>query len=121
MIGDDGAMLDVTRCAHFAGVDRFEARAQLASFLDERGLFRGRASHAMRLAVCSRSGDILEPLIRPQWFVRTAMLAERARALAESGEIALLPAAASADWHRWLDDAPGELFYYRYISCECIC
>lgn len=31
------------------------------------GLFRGVADNAMRLGVCSRSDDVIEPMIKPQW------------------------------------------------------
>jgi valyl-tRNA synthetase len=36
--------------------------------LQQRGAYRGAdTQHAMRIARCSRSGDIIEPLIQPQW------------------------------------------------------
>lgn len=31
------------------------------------GLFRGVADNAMRLGICSRSNDVIEPMIKPQW------------------------------------------------------
>lgn len=49
----------------YAGRDRFDVRKQLAADLDAIGLFRGSRPHAMRLARCSRSGDVLEPMLMP--------------------------------------------------------
>jgi valyl-tRNA synthetase len=38
-------------------------------FLEGRGLFRGTRPNPMVLGLCSRSGDVIEPLMRPQWWV----------------------------------------------------
>ena len=52
----------------FTGMQRFEARAAVISALEKKGLYRGKAGHASRIALCSRSGDIIEPLLKPQWY-----------------------------------------------------
>lgn len=36
--------------------------------MGSQGLFRGVADNAMRLGVCSRSDDVIEPMIKPQWY-----------------------------------------------------
>lgn len=51
----------------FSGLDRFDARQLVKKILIEKGLYRGSKHHTMRLAICSRTGDILETLLRPQW------------------------------------------------------
>jgi valyl-tRNA synthetase len=51
----------------FVGIDRFDARQLVKKILIDKGLYRGSKHHAMRLAVCSRTGDIIETLLRPQW------------------------------------------------------
>ena len=38
-------------------------------FLQSKGLFRGTADNAMRLGLCSRSKDVIEPVLKPQWWV----------------------------------------------------
>ena len=47
---------------------RMEARRAVIDGLTELGLYRGKKEHPMRLALCSRSGDVLEPLLKPQWW-----------------------------------------------------
>jgi valyl-tRNA synthetase len=37
--------------------------------LKELGLLKDKKSHKMRLGLCSRSKDVIEPVIRPQWYV----------------------------------------------------
>jgi valyl-tRNA synthetase len=48
---------------------RFEARTAILTRLKELGLFRGQANNPMVVPICSRSGDVIEPLLAPQWFV----------------------------------------------------
>eukprot|EP01052_Picozoa_sp_SAG31_P006092 SAG31_NODE_276_length_18650_cov_5.821842_22_plen_170_part_00 len=66
------------------GVDRFAARAILVHRLSELGLYRGKTSHPMRLARCSRSGDVIEPRIKSQWFVHCGDMAKAAAGMASS-------------------------------------
>jgi len=50
------------------GQDRFEVRDTIIQKLSEIGSYKGRNdNHVMRIAVCSRSGDVIEPLLQPQW------------------------------------------------------
>ena len=37
--------------------------------LEAKGLLRGKENNKMRLGICSRSGDIIEPYLTPQWYV----------------------------------------------------
>ena len=45
-----------------------QARVTVVDWLKEEGLFRGTAGNAMRLGLCSRSGDVIEPVLKPQWY-----------------------------------------------------
>ena len=48
---------------------RFDARVEVLKALKEKGLFRGEADNAMAIPKCSRTGDIIEPILKPQWWV----------------------------------------------------
>lgn len=77
VIAGDGTMTE--SCGQWLeGVKRFDARQLVVDALVEKRLFRGRKAHAMSLPVCSRSGDIIEPLLRNQWFVRCDVMAKKA-------------------------------------------
>lgn len=75
----------------YAGMMRFDARWAIEKALTELGLFRGKADNKMRLGVCSRSGDVIEPLIKPQWYVRCAEMGAAAAGAVRSGELKLVP------------------------------
>ena len=49
------------------GMMRYDARLEMESALREKGLFRGKEDNKMRLGLCSRSSDIIEPMLTPQW------------------------------------------------------
>ena len=76
ILDDNGAINEAG--APFAGIMRFDAREQIRSKLDAMGLYRGVADNPMELPVCSRSGDIVEPRLKPQWFVNTEAMAATA-------------------------------------------
>jgi hypothetical protein len=57
----------------YTGQMRFDARIQIEKDLTALGLFRskkpniGKDGGCMVLPRCSRSGDVIEPLLKPQW------------------------------------------------------
>ena len=46
---------------------RFEARKAVTEALQEKGLYIEKKDHVMVVPVCSRSKDIIEPMLKPQW------------------------------------------------------
>ena len=46
---------------------RYDARIAMENELETLGLLRGKDNNKMRLGLCSRSGDIIEPMLTPQW------------------------------------------------------
>ncbi len=60
------------------GMKRFDARTAVLEALKEKGLYRETKEHQMVVPVCSRSKDIVEPLIKPQWYVDTREMAKNA-------------------------------------------
>ena len=57
---------------------RFLARTAVLEAVKAKGLYRGTQDHPMVVPVCSRSKDIVEPLIKPQWYVNTKEMASMA-------------------------------------------
>lgn len=87
----------------FAGMDRFDARGAVREALQAAGLWYGQRGHAMAVALCSRSGDVLEPMLLPQWYVDCSDMAARALQAVQQGTVSMLPEKPHADtWHRWL-------------------
>lgn len=58
----------------------------------------------MRLGLCSRSGDILEPMITPQWYVNCNDMAKRAADAVRNGDLKIVPKDHEKTWFQWLDN-----------------
>lgn len=100
VIDDKGLMIDST----FNEIPRFLARDLIITALNEMELFRGVRDHSMVLPVCSRSKDVIEYLIRPQWYVKCEEMSRRAVQAVENGDLKIYPENYTKDWNRWLLD-----------------
>lgn len=100
VISEDGTMTAL--CGDWLqGLHRFVAREKIVSALREQGLFRGLQNHPMVLPVCSRSGDVVEYLLKSQWFVRCQEMGARAAKAVESGLLELSPPFHQKNWQHW--------------------
>mmetsp|Transcript_7695 Transcript_7695/g.30397 ORF Transcript_7695/g.30397 Transcript_7695/m.30397 type:complete len:795 (-) Transcript_7695:1421-3805(-) len=97
MINDEGG-------DRFKGMKRFAARPAVIAALDELGLYRGKADNPMRLGLCSRSKDVIEPMLKPQWWVACDKMAAEACDAARSKELEILPNFMEPTWFRWLEN-----------------
>uniref|UniRef100_A0A8C3PBU8 Valine--tRNA ligase, mitochondrial n=1 Tax=Chrysemys picta bellii TaxID=8478 RepID=A0A8C3PBU8_CHRPI len=102
VIGEDGAMTAEFPTHSPSGLNRFVAREKVVSALKERGLYRGMKDHAMALPLCSRSGDVVENLLKSQWFLRCEEMAQRA--LEVRGHLKLTPKFHEKNWRTWLSN-----------------
>jgi len=91
-------------CGEFAGMKRFDARLAIIEALKKKNLFRGTSPNPMRIGICSRSKDIIEPRLVPQWYVSCKAAADRAIAAVRNGELHIIPKVFEADWYRWLEN-----------------
>ncbi|XP_051009554.1 valine--tRNA ligase, mitochondrial [Acomys russatus] len=100
VIAEDGTMTSL--CGDWLqGLHRFAAREKIICSLRERGLFRGLQEHPMVLPICSRSGDVVEYLLKSQWFVRCQEMGAGAAKAVESGALELWPSSHQKSWQHW--------------------
>ena len=98
---DEGNVSD--GCAQFSGMPRFEARRAVLNALDKAGLFREKKPNPMVVPVCSRSKDIVEPLIKPQWYVKCDEMAKKATEAVKNGDLKIIPEQFKKTWYYWMD------------------
>jgi len=98
---DDGLMND--ECGPYKGMCRYDVRNKIKEDLKELGLFRGEVPNKMRLGLCSRSKDVIEPMLRPQWYVKTADISKRMCEVVRSKELKILPEEYEKNWFGWLE------------------
>uniref|UniRef100_A0A8C1J6M8 Valine--tRNA ligase, mitochondrial n=1 Tax=Cyprinus carpio TaxID=7962 RepID=A0A8C1J6M8_CYPCA len=103
VIGGDGTM--TSDCGQWLeGVKRFDARERVITALMERKLFRGKKEHPMSLPICSRSGDVTEPLLKKQWFVRCQEMGRKAVQAVDEGDLQIIPHFYTKMWKSWLSN-----------------
>jgi len=102
VLGEDGHINDV--CPEFAGQHRFEARGTVEEALKKKGLWVGKKSHPMRLGLCSRSKDVIEPFLKPQWWMDCKELAARSVKAVREGELKIVPEFHHQTWYNWLEN-----------------
>ncbi|KAK1591345.1 hypothetical protein Q3G72_006241 [Acer saccharum] len=87
----------------FEGMPRFKARVAVIKALQKKGLYRGARNYGMRLPLCSRSKDVVEKMIKPQWYVNCKSMGMEALNAAMDGKLEIIPKQYTADWRRWLE------------------
>uniref|UniRef100_A0A914Y9N0 valine--tRNA ligase n=1 Tax=Panagrolaimus superbus TaxID=310955 RepID=A0A914Y9N0_9BILA len=102
ILDDNGNLLD--NCGEFSGLKRFEARKKVLDALKAKGLYIETKENPMVVPVCSRSKDIVEPIIKAQWYVKCDEMAKRAMESVEKGELRIIPEFHINTWNRWLGD-----------------
>jgi valyl-tRNA synthetase len=75
----------------YAGLDRFEARKRIVADLRALGALVEERPYHTQLPVSSRSGEVIEPLLSLQWFVRIEPLAKPALEAYRSGALRFVP------------------------------
>ncbi|GBG32364.1 Valine--tRNA ligase [Hondaea fermentalgiana] len=103
LLNDDGSINGVCG-APFEGLMRYDARILVEEELKKLGLFREKNSHAMQIPICSRSGDVIEPRLKPQWWVSCKGMADEAVAKVRSKELRLIPESSENTWFYWLEN-----------------
>ncbi|KAI0561841.1 valine--tRNA ligase [Gracilaria domingensis] len=88
----------------FEGLDRFEARKKLWDAMDEGGLVMKVEDHVNRVPRSQRGGEVVEPLVSAQWFIKMKSLAEKAVSKVRDGEIAIEPKRFEKVYFNWLED-----------------
>ncbi|KAJ8904867.1 hypothetical protein NDN08_001381 [Rhodosorus marinus] len=102
ILTDEGLMNN--SCGQFAGMKRYQARVEVEKALEAKALLRGKTDNPMRLGLCSRTADIIEPLLKPQWWVDCKEIARRSTEAVRSGELKLVPNIFEGTWFNWLDN-----------------
>ena len=77
-----------------------QARVEILKEFKRLGLYRGEANNKMRLGRCSRTQDVIEPLLKPQWWVDCSAMAKRATDVVRHGELKIIPAEHEKVWKR---------------------
>ncbi|KAM3447943.1 hypothetical protein MY3296_008221 [Beauveria thailandica] len=102
ILNDDGLMNE--NAGPFKGQKRFDVRYSIQDALKEKGLYVDKKDNAMKVPMCSKSKDVIEPLMKPQWWVKMKDMASEAAKVVKNGEIKIRPESAEKAYYRWMED-----------------
>ena len=88
----------------YIGLDRFDARTKLWEDMEGVGLTIKVEPHTQRVPRSQRGGEVIEPLVSSQWFVKTQGMGAKALKAVEDGDIQIVPQRFDKIWNNWLTD-----------------
>ena len=88
----------------YAGMDRFDCRKAIWADMKEAGLVIKEEPYQMSIPHSQRSGEVIEPMISQQWFVKMESIAAPALEAVRSGEIKIIPEHFTKVYYNWLEN-----------------
>ena len=87
----------------YEGMDRYEARKAIVAKLDELGLLVKVVEHVHNVGTHDRCKTTVEPMIKPQWFVKMEEMAKPAIDALQSGRFKFVPESFGQTYMHWLE------------------
>ena len=88
----------------YDGMDRYEARKLMVQDLKDLGLLVKIVPTKHNVGTHDRCGTTVEPMIKPQWFVKMAEMAKPAIKAIETGDLQFVPENYSKTYLHWLEN-----------------
>ena len=95
----------------YRGLDRFVARQQIVAQLDAEGLLVETKKHRLQVPRCTRTGQIIEPMLTDQWFVATTRpgangksIAQEAIEVVQAGQVRFVPEQWVNTYNQWMNN-----------------
>ena len=85
-------------------MDRYEARKAMVEDLKEQGLLVKVVPHSHSVGTHDRCGTTVEPMIKPQWFVKMDEMAKAAIKTLDDGNLQFVPARFDKTYLHWLEN-----------------
>ncbi|MBT8098002.1 MAG: valine--tRNA ligase [Woeseia sp.] len=101
-IFDDDAAINETAPQDYRGLDRYAAREKIVADLDALGLLDNVEDYNRKVPRGDRSGEIVEPYLTDQWYVKIKPLADPAIEAVESGRIRFVPETWTKTYYDWM-------------------
>jgi valyl-tRNA synthetase len=90
-------------CGEFEGIERLEAREQVVAKLQEKGFIEKIEEHTHQVGHCYRCGNVIEPYISRQWFVKKEF-AKNAIKKVNAGGAKFFPSHWINSYNAWMSE-----------------
>ncbi|WP_189457257.1 valine--tRNA ligase [Cognatilysobacter bugurensis] len=101
---DGAAADDVGVPQAYRGLDRFDARKAVLADLAAQGLLVETKPHKLQVPRGDRTGQVIEPYLTDQWFVKMDTLGARGLELAETGAVKFVPSNWINTYRHWMEN-----------------
>jgi len=88
----------------YKGQDRFECRKNLWNDMETAGLVIKEEPHVHQVPRSQRGGEIVEPMVSTQWFVKMESLADAGLEAVRAGRITIVPERFTKVYYNWLEN-----------------
>jgi valyl-tRNA synthetase len=88
----------------YAGLDRYECRERLWADMETAGLTVKTEKYTLQVPRSQRGGEVVEPMISTQWFVKMEPLAEAGLEAVRNGRIKIVPERFAKVYYNWLEN-----------------
>ena len=102
ILRDDATMNEL--CGKYEGMDRYEARKAIVADLEALGLLVKVVPHSHAVGTHDRCGTTVEPMVKPQWFVRMTELVKPAIEAVKNGDLTFVPERYTKIYLNWLEN-----------------
>ncbi len=89
---------------NYRGLDRYEARKVVLADLEAAGLLVETKPHKLQVPRGDRTGQVIEPYLTDQWFVKMETLGQRGLELVEKGEVKFVPSNWINTYRHWMEN-----------------
>ena len=102
ILNDDATINEIG--GKYAGMDRYEARKAMVADLDAQGLLVKVVDHNHNVGIHDRCRTTVEPMIKPQWFVRMKEMGEAALKVVDTDDLNFVPESFAKTYKHWLEN-----------------
>ena len=102
ILNDDATINDLG--GKYAGMDRYEAIKAMVKDLEDLGLLVKVVPHNHSVGTHDRCGTTVEPMIKPQWFVKMDEMAKAAIDTLKDGDLQFVPERFDKTYLHWLEN-----------------
>lgn len=102
ILNDDATIAD--GYGKYSELDRYEARKLIVEDLEKAGLLIKIEEHIHNVGTHDRCHTTVEPMIKPQWFVRMDELIKPAVNAVKTGDVRLVPQSMDKTFYHWTDN-----------------
>ena len=88
----------------YQNLKMLEARKKIIKDLDQANLLEGSEKHRLAIPRGERTGEILEPYLTEQWYLKTKDLAKDASKLVRNGKVQFVPKNWEKTFFNWMRD-----------------